>query len=48
MQDAYVAMHVSILLSQNLKPKIARSRHYLSRAYSLKEDEVEKNILWVA
>ena len=48
MQDAYVAMHVSILLSQKLKPKTARLRRYLSRAYLLKEDEVEKNILWVA
>jgi len=48
MQDAYVAMHVSVLLSQKLKPKTARLRRYLSRAYPLKEDEVEKNILWVA
>ena len=48
MHDAYVAMHVSVLLSQKLKPKTARLRRYLSRAYPLKEDEVEKNILWVA
>ena len=48
MQDAYVAMHVSVLLSQKLKPKTTRSRRYLFRAYTLKEDEVEKNILWVA
>ena len=48
MQDAYDSMHVIILLSQKLKPKTARLRRYLSRAYPLKEDEVEKNILWVA
>ena len=48
MQDAYVAMHVSVLLSQKLKSKTAHLRRYLSRAYPLKEDEVEKNILWVA
>ena len=47
-QDAYVAMHISVLLFQKLKSKTARSRRYLSRAYPLKEDEVEKNILWVA
>ena len=48
MQDAHDAMPVSVLLPQKLKPKTARSRRYLSRAYPLKEDEVEKNILWVA
>ena len=47
MQDAYVAMHVSVLLSQKVKHKTVRSRRYLSRAYPLKEDAVEKNILWV-
>ena len=48
MQDAHDAMPVSVLLLQKLKPKATRSRRYLSRAYPLKEDEVEKNILWVA
>ena len=48
MQDAYVAMNVSVLLSQKLKPKTARSRRYLSRVYPLKEGELEKNILSVA
>ena len=48
MQDAHDAMPVSVLLPQKLKPKTTRSRRYLSRAYPLKEDEVEKNILWVA
>ena len=42
MQDAYVAMHVSVLLSQKLKPKTARSRRYLSRAYPLKDQTREK------
>ena len=41
-QDAYVAMHVSVLITQKLKSKITHSRRYLSRAYPLKEDEVEK------
>ena len=47
-QDAYVAMHVSVLITQKLKSKTTHSRRYLSRAYPLKEDEVEKNILWIA
>ena len=48
MCNAHDAMPVSVLLPQKLKPKTTRSRRYLSRAYPLKEDEVEKNILWVA
>jgi len=48
MRNAHDAMPVSVLIPQKLKPKTARSRRYLSRAYPLKEDEVEKNILWVA
>ena len=48
MQDAHDAMSVSVLLPQKLKPKTTHSRRYLSRAYPLKEDEVEKNILWFA
>ena len=45
MQDAHDAMPVSVLLPQKIKPKTTRSRRYLSRAYPLKKDEVEKNIL---
>jgi len=48
MQDAHDAMPVSVLLPQKLKPKTTRLHCYSSRAYPLKEDEVEKNILWVA
>ena len=48
MQDAHDAMPVSVLIPQKLKSNTTHSRHYLSRAYPFKEDEVEKNILWVA
>jgi len=48
MRNAHDSMPISVLLPQKLKPKATRPRRYLSRAYPLKEDEVEKNILWVA
>ena len=48
MQDADDAMPVSVLVPQKLKPNITHSRRHLSRAYPLKKDKVEKNILWVA
>jgi len=46
MSNAHDAMPVSVLLLQKLKPKATRSRRYLSRAYPLKEDEVEKKIFY--
>ena len=42
MRNAHDSMPISVLLPQKLKPKTACSRRYLSRAYPLKEDEVEK------
>ena len=48
MQDTHDVMPVNALIPQKLKPKTIRLRRYLSRAYPLKKDEVEKNILWVA